>query len=272
MSDNVSLNSSEGGRHACLITSILSIGYPRKALATGLCLTLYSGELTCLLGPNGVGKSTLINTLAGYLPPLSGEVLLGGVPLSRCNAQYMARTVSVVLTDRIQAENMTVFDLVAMGRSPYTGFWGSLTATDRRVVRDSLDMVGMLDFSQRQFSSLSDGEKQKVLIAKAFAQDTKVIILDEPTAFLDYPSKVRTLLLLSRLAHSTGKAVLLSTHDMEQSLALADSLWLMSPQHGVQTGSVSSLRENGAISACFDCEEMRYDSATNTFEITSEKK
>lgn len=247
-------------------TSGLSIGYDRKTLASDLNLALHSGELTCLLGPNGVGKSTLINTLAGYLDPLCGDILTDGRRLQELTVQERALLVSVVLTDRIQAENLSVSDLVAMGRSPYTGFWGNLGEEDRRVIRESLEMVGMTDFAERQFTSLSDGEKQKVMIAKAIAQQTPVIILDEPTAFLDYPSKVRTLLLLSRLAHQTGKAILLSTHDMEQSLALADRLWLMTGKT-IQTGTVDELSCNGALSACFDCEEMCYNAETRRFDV-----
>lgn len=251
-------------------TSNLSIGYARKVLATDVNIALHSGELTCLLGPNGAGKSTLINTLAGYLQPLSGDVIISGQKLQQMPVSQRAQQVSVVLTDRIQVNNMTVTDIVAMGRSPYTGFFGKLSEDDIRIVSESLQMVGMTEFSERQFMSLSDGEKQKVLIAKAIAQQTPVIILDEPTAFLDYPSKIRMLLLLRRLAHQTGKAILLSTHDMEQSLTLADRLWLMSSQQNITTGTVEELSNNGAISACFDCEEMKYNALQKRFELNTD--
>lgn len=248
-------------------TRQLTIGYPGTPLSHDLNLTLQQGQLTCLLGPNGVGKSTLLGTLAGYLTPLSGDIFIDGQESRSISVKQRSQLVSVVLTDRIHADNLTVHALVATGRSPYTGFWGNLSARDEAIVRDSLDMVGMNSFTERQYASLSDGEKQKVLIAKAIAQQTPVIILDEPTAFLDYPSKVRTLVLLRKLAHETGKAILLSTHDMEQSLALADSLWLMTPRHQVLTGTVDQLSRDGSLSTCFDCPEMTYNPLTHHFEV-----
>lgn len=210
----------------------LSIGYPdktlgRKYIARNLQASLSEGRLTCLLGANGAGKSTLLRTLSGFLPPLEGEILLQGKPLSAYSIAERARTIGVVLTERPELHHLSVSELASMGRSPYTGFWGRLSKDDEAIVNEALRMVGMEEMATRMVDTLSDGERQKVMIAKALAQQTPVIFLDEPTAFLDYPSKVETMLLLRRLAHETGKVIFLSTHDVELALQTADILWLM---------------------------------------------
>lgn len=176
----------------------LTIGYHlgrkgEKVVARGLSATLAGGQLTCLLGRNGSGKSTLLRTLAERW---KGEV-------------------AVVLTDRVDVKNMTVEEVVGLGRTPYTNFWGMLSAEDKAVVAQSMQQVGIGALARRDFSTLSDGERQKVMIAKALAQQTPLVLLDEPTAFLDYPSKREVMVLLSQLAHEQGKAILLSTHDVE---------------------------------------------------------
>ena len=210
----------------------LSIGYQekgqgRKLIAQGINATLYAGELTCLLGSNGAGKSTLLRTLSAFLSPLDGEIIVGDKPLHEYTDGERARTISVVRTEKNELTHTTVYELVSLGRTPYTDFWGNLTPEDHQTVSQSLKAVGMLDFAQRKVDTLSDGERQKVMIAKALAQQTPVIILDEPTAFLDFPSKIETMLLLSQLAHQTQKTILLSTHDLELALQTADRLWLM---------------------------------------------
>jgi iron complex transport system ATP-binding protein len=186
----------------------LTIGYHlgrkgEKVVARGLSATLAGGQLTCLLGRNGSGKSTLLRTLAERW---KGEV-------------------AVVLTDRVDVKNMTVEEVVGLGRTPYTNFWGMLSAEDKAVVAQSMQQVGIGALARRDFSTLSDGERQKVMIAKALAQQTPLVLLDEPTAFLDYPSKREVMVLLSQLAHEQGKAVLLSTHDVELAEQYADQIW-----------------------------------------------
>ena len=223
----------------------LSIGYTAKhsvkVVAEGISDTLRSGELTCLLGENGVGKSTLLRTLSGFLPPLSGDIAILGKPLGDYKERELATVIGVVLTERTNLQNMTVTELVGMGRSPYTGFWGRLSAEDRRKVGEALDLVGIAPLRDRLVQTLSDGERQKVMIAKALAQETPIIFLDEPTAFLDYPSKVEILRLLGRLSRDFGKTIFLSTHDLELALRVADRVWLMSRQGGVQTGLPADL-------------------------------
>lgn len=230
----------------------LSIGYRGKhsvkVVAEGISDSIRSGELTCLLGENGAGKSTLLRTLSGFLPPLAGDISLLGKPLASYRERELATVVGVVLTEKNNLQNMTVAELVGMGRSPYTGFWGRLSAADRRKVDDSLSLVGIAPLRDRMVQTLSDGERQKVMIAKALAQETPIIFLDEPTAFLDYPSKVEILHLLHRLSRDMGKTIFLSTHDLELALRVADRVWLMTKQSGVKTGSPENLivdRETG---------------------------
>ena len=219
----------------------LSVGYqhPRRTPATVLAqlnATLQAGLLTCLVGANGIGKSTLLRTLAAFQPPISGQMRYysdeqaAPINLATLSQARLARLVSVVLTAKPSVENLSVEQIVALGRSPYTNIWGTLRADDRRMVAWAMDVVGITNLRHRLVQTLSDGERQKMMIAKALAQDTPVILLDEPTAFLDYKSKVEVLGLLARLAHETNKMVLLSTHDLEQAVHAADALWVVAKQ------------------------------------------
>ena len=198
--------------------------------------TLHAGQLTCLVGANGIGKSTLLRTLAAFQPPISGQMRYYSdeqavsINLATLSQARLARLVSVVLTAKPSVENLSVEQIVALGRSPYTNIWGTLRADDRRMVAWAMDVVGITSLRHRLVQTLSDGERQKMMIAKALAQDTPVILLDEPTAFLDYRSKVEVLGLLARLAHETNKMVLLSTHDLEQAVHAADALWVVAKQ------------------------------------------
>lgn len=209
----------------------VSIGYRTRqgvhTVASGITASLRSCELTCLLGRNGAGKSTLLRTLAGFQPRLGGSISIEGKPLEEYSDRELARRLGIVLTERPDVQQMTVWDLVAMGRSPYTGFWGRLSEKDDEVVWEAIRQVGIGPLAERLVTTLSDGERQKVMIAKALAQQTSIIFLDEPTAFLDYPSKVDTLLLLRRISREAGKTIFLSTHDLELALQVADRLWLM---------------------------------------------
>lgn len=203
----------------------LTIGYGKHVVGSRLSACIRSSQLCCLLGPNGAGKSTLMRTLAGFIPPLAGEIIMDdGRNLAQLSARQRARTIGVVLTDRPDIRNITVRELVAMGRQPYTNFLGTLTKTDRQAVEEAISMTGIEDLASRDMHTLSDGERQKAMIAKALAQQTPVILLDEPTAFLDFQSKVDTMRLLQRLAHDMGKAILVSTHDLNIALNTADRL------------------------------------------------
>lgn len=225
----------------------LTIGYATYTVVENINATLKSGELTCLLGANGAGKSTLLRTISAFQPALSGAITIGDKQIDRIEARERAKLIGVVLTERTNLQNMTVTELVAMGRAPYTGFWGSLSKEDDTIVSDAISQVGISDLALRMVHTLSDGERQKTMIAKALAQQTPVIFLDEPTAFLDYPSKVETMQLLRRLCHESGKTILLSTHDIEIALQMADNLWLMEKGKGISIGAPKQLAQDGSI-------------------------
>ena len=207
-----------------IILDHLAIGYKGRTLISNLSLTLHEGCLACLVGTNGVGKSTLLRTLAGFLPKQGGTIRLMGRAVESASPQQLATIVSVVLTDQPHGHAITVSEMVAMGRSPYTGFWGRLSKQDRALVDEAMQMVGITPLAQRMVSTLSDGERQKVMVAKALAQQTPIILLDEPTAFLDHPSKVSMMQLLHRLASDMGKTIIMSTHDLELAAQNADVL------------------------------------------------
>lgn len=224
-----------------IILRDLAIGYHKKVIAEGLSARIVGGQLTCLIGRNGTGKSTLLRTIAGFQPPLRGSVSLiidgseqviaqaptaahgSGTKRRTLTQHERSRLLSVVLTERPDLQNLSAFAVAAMGRMPYTGFFGRLGDKDHAIVDRALRQVGIADLAQREVSTLSDGERQKVMIAKALAQQTPVILLDEPTAFLDFESRVGCFQLLQRLAHEQGKVVLLSTHDMDQVRQYADA-------------------------------------------------
>lgn len=205
--------------------SHLSVGYKvGHAVVSDINLTLQSGKLACLIGENGVGKSTLLKTLTGFLPKLEGSLLLDGKDISEFSQRALARQISIVLTQKPDVQNLTVEEIVGLGRSPYTGFFGKLHANDQQIVDESITAVGIEKLKNRMIQTLSDGERQKVMIAKALTQQTPIIFLDEPTAFLDFSSKVETFQLLQRMAHEMGKLVLLSTHDLELAVRFSDTL------------------------------------------------
>ena len=236
---------------ASIILQQLTIGYGAKVVQHDLTLTLNTGEMVCMLGPNGCGKSTLLRTLAGLQPALSGEYKIQ-------NSDRPEKSVALVLTERLSMDNTTVHDVVAMGRYPYTSFLGGLSEQDERIIAESLQQVGFLTPSlegrvgERFFNSHSDGEKQRILIAKALAQQTPIILLDEPTAHLDLPHRILILRLLRQLAHEQGKTVLISTHELDLALALSDRILLMSPAgRGIQLDTPEALKKADAFTSAF---------------------
>lgn len=223
-------------------TNKLSIGYGTTIVQRDLTFSLNAGEMVCMLGPNGCGKSTLLRTLAGLQPALSGDYTHGG-----------AKNIALVLTERLSMDNTTVHDVVALGRYPYSSFLDGLTKEDEAIIAESLRQVGFehLDISNTFFNAHSDGEKQRILIAKALAQQTPIILLDEPTAHLDLPHRILILRLLRTLAHEQGKTILISTHELDLALALSDRILLMTPKKGIQLDAAECLRKTDAFTAAF---------------------
>jgi iron complex transport system ATP-binding protein len=257
-----------------IVIKDLSIGYSSKkntkVVAEHITSTIYSGELTCLLGANGIGKSTLLRTLTAFQPKLSGDIFIHGKEISKYTEKELATLVSVVLTEKFDIKNMTSYELIGLGRSPYTGFWGSLSTDDRKSIEESIALVKIEKLSQRMVDTLSDGERQKVMIAKALAQDTPIILLDEPTAFLDFPSKVEIMQLLHRLSRKTNKTIFLSTHDLELALQIADKIWLMDTEHGIQIGTPEDLSLNGNLSNFFARKGIVFDQNTGLFRVEND--
>lgn len=248
----------------------LSIGYrdgnkEHQGLYKNLTFSLFRGELTCLLGPNGAGKSTLLRTLGASQPALSGSLFLQGKPLSQYSTVEISRKIGLVLTDRMLAGGLRVREMVALGRYPYTGFFGRLNSVDEKIIDYSLDRVGIGYKALDYFSELSDGERQKVMIAKALAQECPVVLLDEPTAFLDLPSRIEIMSLLRELATVEKKTILFSTHDMEQALLLSDRLWLLSRSRGLQSGVTEDMILSGSVSSLFSHSSVNFDISTGSF-------
>jgi iron complex transport system ATP-binding protein len=242
----------------------LTTGYPSgkhnpTVLQHDMWAVLETGNLVCVSGPNGAGKSTLLRTLAGFQNPLAGEVRLNGKPLAAFDLKTLARQLSVVLIDRFSDLYLTAFDVVRMGRFPYVSFFGKMNRRDVALIRETMEDLGVAALQDKLFYNLSDGERQKVLIARALVQDTPFLLLDEPVAFIDSPGRIEIMELLHALAHRQGKAVLMTTHDMETALHYADSLWLMHRDMPLVTGIPEDLVLQGKLDACFDHPGLRFD-------------
>ena len=241
----------------------LCIGYrtgkQEKIVHQHLNFELRAGELTCLLGANGAGKSTLLRTLSASQPSLGGELTMLGKRVSDFTEKERSRTIGVVLTDKTFAGGLSVYELVALGRQPHTGFFGRLTKEDKRIVEEAMESVGIAHKAKNYTAELSDGERQKVMIAKALVQECPLILLDEPTAFLDVVSRIEIMHLLHRLAIEQEKAILLSTHDIEQALVLSDKLWLLTKGEGLQCGVTEDIILNHRMDSLFPHKDIRFD-------------
>jgi iron complex transport system ATP-binding protein len=249
----------------------LAIGYRSRRgtthVAAGLSAVARPGELTVLLGPNGCGKSTLIRTMCGLQPALAGQVLLDGTPLADVAANRLARSVAVVLTDRVEPGLLSARELTALGRIPYLGFTGRLTPNDHRIVDRSLGAVDAQHLAARPAADLSDGERQRVLTARALAQQPEVLVLDEPTAFLDVPSRTGLVEMLRGLARDQRLTIVMSTHDLELALRVADRVWLLGRDGGLADATPEELILAGQIGAEFDSDTLRFDAISGTFVV-----
>ena len=252
-----------------LETRALAIGYRRRGkgdvqLAQGLDLRLQRGKLVGLLGPNGIGKSTLLRTLAGVQKALSGRVFVAGEDITRLKPKEQARRLSMVLTAVPPPMLMTGYGLVALGRQPHTDWIGRMTAEDHGKVSAALRAVKGGDLAEQPLAELSDGQRQKLLIARALAQESEIMLLDEPTAYLDLPRRIETMSLLKQLARAQRRAILVSTHDLDLALRSCDRLWLMSAA-GISAGAPEDLALDGRLSATFRAEGIHFDQRSGGF-------
>ena len=238
-----------------------AIGYDGRTLLAGANATFKDGRLTALIGRNGTGKSTLLRAIAGLNPHYSGTVLLEGRDLRKMLPGETAKTLAFVNTERVRIANLRCEDVVAIGRAPYTNWMGRIQDADREIVARSLEAVGMSDYARRTMDTMSDGECQRIMIARALTQDTPVILLDEPTSFLDLPNRYELCLLLRRLAHERGKCVIFSTHELDIALSLADAIALIAPPH-LHTLPVAEMRVSGLIESTFCSPDFRLDPQT----------
>ena len=234
-----------------LKTKSLSIGYDNKTVVSDINVTLNEGDIIALVGPNGAGKSTLFKTFSTHIKPLGGKIELFGKDLMSYSPKERAKLLGIVLTERPDDMFLKVFDVVAAGRYPYTGMFGKLNENDEKEIKESLELVGVNNLINRVFNTLSDGEKQKVMIAKAIAQNTPVIMLDEPTAFLDYPSKIELFSLLKKLAKEQKKAILFSSHDLELLLRYTNNIWIIAKNKSFIAGQSFELLKSGVVKDYF---------------------
>ena len=252
-----------------LYTTDLGIGYAeknsQKVLHRHLNLALKPGELICMMGPNGAGKSTLLKTLAGFIPVQEGNAYINDKSIKILKEKELSLMVSVVLTEKLAIEDFTVRQLVSLGRYPYTGFFGRLCEEDQKIIDQAIKDTGLELFSDRKLSQLSDGEKQKAMIAKALAQETSIMFLDEPTAFLDLPGRIEIMRLLRQLAAHKNKGILVTTHDLEQTLRFADKLWLIDQGKEMVCGTPEDLLLQGYIESFFARDGILFDSHTGCF-------
>lgn len=265
-----------------LLTQDLYIGYhgrsinfinreEAKRIAGPINLKLYAGKLVCLLGANGAGKSTLIKTLAGIQVPISGQVIISGKQINKLSPQELATKLSLVLTETVRSGNLNVYSLISLGRFPYTGWLGNLSEEDLSIINFAIGAVNLSAFTTRKVDELSDGEKQRVMLARALVQDTGLIILDEPTAHLDIPNRISLMGLLHNLSREQHKAILLSTHELDLALQIADEIWLFDGHGNLITGTPEELVMNDHFSSVFDKSGTLYDKSTGVFKMKAHK-
>lgn len=249
----------------------ISIGYPKtksnaeNCLYKDLSFDLFAGELVCLLGSNGAGKSTLLRSLSNSQPVYYGDIFLKNKPLNSYSEKDLSKKIGLVLTDKTSAGGLTVRELVELGRYPYTGFWGKLNESDKQIIENVINDVGITHKADSYMAELSDGEKQKAMIAKVLAQECPIIILDEPTAFLDIKSNIEIINLLRELAHKQNKTILMSTHNIDLALLLADRLWLLSRESGLLSGVTEDIVLSGKLDKFFDSKNIIFNNETGNF-------
>jgi iron complex transport system ATP-binding protein len=249
-----------------LTTHSLAIGYGDCIIQQHLDLFAEQGNLICLIGTNGSGKSTLLRTLGGLQKPLKGDIFIHGKMLAKLSQHERSMLLSLVLTDPVEDDNMTVFDLVSLGRFPYTNWIGTLTDNDKKIIRTAISQVNLTSKTNAYLREISDGEKQRAIIAKALTQDTPLVLLDEPTAHLDLPNRIEIMLLLRRLSVNTRKTFILSTHELDLAIQMADNIWLIHP-HRIETGIPEDLMLSGKLQQIFGNNSFYFDKRDGHFSI-----
>ena len=251
-----------------LTTSNLGVGYTSKkeikTIATHINLNLKKGELIALIGANGIGKSTLLRTLIGIQPPLSGNIILNGININEYDSISFAQNLSIVLTEKLPPSNLTVFEIIALGRQPYTNWLGNLSDNDISKINEAMELTQITSLAEKKHYEISDGQLQKVLVARALAQDTPLIILDEPTTHLDLLHKVSLFKLLKKLAKETNKCILFSTHDIDMAIQISDEMIIMSDENVVQDQPCNFISK-GNFETLFKNEHIAFDSEKGKF-------
>jgi iron complex transport system ATP-binding protein len=251
-----------------LATGFYQKGGRSQVLHESLNFVLPPGQMVCILGPNGAGKSTLLRTMLGFRKALAGEVYLGSQTLGALSIKEVSKIVSVVLTEKIDDLYLTAFEIVTTARYPYGTFSGKLSELDKQVIDQAFEKVGIGWLAHHNFHRLSDGEKQKVMIARAIAQDTPFIFLDEPVAFVDSPSKIGIMQLLKELVEDLNKGILMATHDLDSALRYADKLLLLGKNKNWKEGLPDDLIKSGAINEFFDQDQVTFNPENQKFEWT----
>ena len=257
-------------KNITLKTETLQIGYQKKGeekvIASNIEVEVVEGELVAVIGINGVGKSTFLRTVSGIQPALKGSIFISGRNRKEISGQELSKRISLVLTEQPLSKNLSVSELVALGRQPYTNWIGSLSSEDRKKVKEALALVQIQDLQEKRCYELSDGQMQKVLIARALAQDTPLMILDEPTSHLDMYHKAQVLKLLKQLSSETSKAIVFATHEINLALQLCDRIILMNPGSAIQ-GTPNELIQKGVFQQIFPADLIFFDTATQSFRI-----
>ena len=260
----------ENANNIILKTEDLSIGYRSKkgthVISKHINIALGKGELIGLVGGNGIGKSTMLRTLTNTQPALEGQVFINTKDVTTYDAMELAQVLSIVFTEKLTSKNLSVFELVALGRQPYTNWIGTLSPLDLEKVNHALQLTNIESLKYKKCFELSDGQLQKVMISRALAQDTDLIILDEPTTHLDMYYKAYTLKLLQKLARETGKTILFSSHEIDLAIQLCDKMIVMTPEH-VVSDSPCNLIKQGVFTTLFPDDLIQFDSETGSFRV-----
>lgn len=246
------------------------VGKKRMVVQDKLHLTANKGELIALIGRNGCGKSTLLRSMSWLQPILSGKIEIDGEDVSQITPKKRAQLISIVLTDQRAEASFNVRELISIGRDPYTGWLGSLSENDNDIISQSIEMTNLEGFENRNIQELSDGERQRVFIARALAQDTPIILLDEPTSHLDLPNRINILLLLQKLARDTNKTIFISTHELETAMQVADKIWLMEKQNGVRVGVPEDMVLEGTFDTVFSHSNYDFDKEYGSFVVKNQ--